>query len=284
MSLLTRTLGKTGIEVSILGLGAGPLGDLAIDDAKAHRLVRHALDLGITLIDTAPSYGASEERIGRAVRDVRERVVLVTKGGYGVPGEADWTPRCIALGIERALVRLDTDRIDVFLLHSCDLSRLARGDLLEPMIQAKTRGLVRAIGYSGDCDALAWAVSCGAFDVVECSVNVVDHAALRESVPHAAARGIGVLAKRSLAGAVWKHATRPVRPDLATYWDRVRASPLPSTDPLDFAARFAAFAPGVTCALVGATDVDQLTQAAASIARGPVLSPDRDRGEWFGIV
>lgn len=282
--MLTRALGKTGIEVSVLGLGAGPLGDRDIDDAKADRLVRHALDLGVTLIDTAPSYGASEERIGRAARGVRERLVLVTKGGYGVPGEPDWTPRGVALGIERALIRLDTDRVDVFLLHSCDLSRLARGDLIEPLIEAKTRGLVRAIGYSGDGEALAWAVSCGAFDVVECSVNVVDQAALRVSVPLAAARGIGVLAKRALAGAVWTHATRPARPDLATYWDRVRASPLPSTDPLDFAARFAAFAPGVTCALVGSTDVDHLTQTAAAIARGPAPSLDRDRPEWLGVV
>ena len=62
----TRRLGATGLTVSEVGLGAGPLGDPALDDADAERLVRAAVDLGVTLIDTAPSYGRSEARIGAA--------------------------------------------------------------------------------------------------------------------------------------------------------------------------------------------------------------------------
>ena len=84
-----RPLGTTGLEVSELGLGAGPLGGADLDDATAIEIVRGAVDRGITLIDTAPSYGRSEVRIGAALRGVRDQVVLSTKLGYGVPGVPD---------------------------------------------------------------------------------------------------------------------------------------------------------------------------------------------------
>lgn len=285
MSLEARALGRTGIVVSALGLGGGPLGDGSLDDASAERLLRRALDLGVTTVDTAPSYGESEPRIGRALVGVRERTVLVTKGGYGVPGEPDWTPRCITLGIERALRRLRTDRVDVFLLHSCDRDRLARGDLQEALQEAKTRGLVRAVGYSGDGDALAWAVRSGAFDVIECSVNVVDRAALRESIPLAASMGIGVLAKRALAGAAWRFVERPERPDLATYWDRFEVTPLPPHTALDQAARFAAFAPGVACALVGTRSIGHLEEVARAVTKGALAEAPREAEMgWAGVT
>src|SRR5262249_47484150 len=161
---------------SPLGLGAGPLGDFALGDADAERLIRGAFDLGINVVDTAPSYGASETRIGRVLSAMsaaeRDSKVVVTKGGYGVSGVGDWTPEVIERGIEQALRRLETDRIDVFLLHSCPLERLSRRDLLAPLEQAKKAGKVRAVGYSGDGEALGWAIACDSFDVVECSVNL----------------------------------------------------------------------------------------------------------------
>jgi aryl-alcohol dehydrogenase-like predicted oxidoreductase len=90
---LRRPLGSTGLNVAPLGLGGGPLGDLGLADADAARVIDAALDAGVDLIDTAPSYGASEDRLGRALRGRRDQVVLVTKGGYGVPGVPDWSPR-----------------------------------------------------------------------------------------------------------------------------------------------------------------------------------------------
>jgi aryl-alcohol dehydrogenase-like predicted oxidoreductase len=132
-----RALGRTGLSVSEVGLGAGPLGDLALGDAAAERVIRAALDLGINVIDTAPSYGASEERIGRALEGRRYEVVLVTKGGYGIAGVPDWTPEVLIRGIDRALTRLRTDHLDVFLLHSRGRELLARGDLFEPLVRAR---------------------------------------------------------------------------------------------------------------------------------------------------
>ncbi|MGZ3424880.1 MAG: aldo/keto reductase [Polyangiales bacterium] len=73
------------MRVSPVGLGAGPIGDLALDDHDAARVIHAALDAGVNLIDTAPSYGASEDRIGRALLDRRERVLVVTKGATACP-------------------------------------------------------------------------------------------------------------------------------------------------------------------------------------------------------
>ena len=212
-----------GLEVSALGFGAGPLGDARLSDATAEALVKSALDQGVTLFDTAPSYGCSEERLGRALGGRRSEAVLVTKGGYGVPGVADWTGDVIRLGIDAALHRLRTDVIDVFLLHSCDAGTLRRDDILGELDRAKSAGKIRAAGYSGENEALAAAVASRRFDVIECSVNPFDRASLGGVVAHAAAAAIGVLAKRPLANAAWRFEEAPEAHDLRIYWDRARA-------------------------------------------------------------
>jgi aryl-alcohol dehydrogenase-like predicted oxidoreductase len=210
----TRPFGATGLAVSELGLGAGPLGDPSVlDDAAAERLVHAALELGITLIDTAPSYGRSEQRIGHALRGRRDRVVLSTKLGYGVPGVPDWTGPCITAGIELALERLATTWLDIAHFHSCPLDVLQRSDILDALAAAQRSGKVRVAAYSGDNAPLLWAIESGLFGGVQCSVNVADQRALDRALPLAAARGLGVLAKRPLANGAWRE---PVRPDAPT--------------------------------------------------------------------
>jgi aryl-alcohol dehydrogenase-like predicted oxidoreductase len=262
----TRTLGRTGLRASALGLGAGPLGDFALDDARAVALIHQALELGVTLIDTAPSYGCSEDRLGRALSGRRDTVTLVTKGGYGVEGVADWTPEAVTKSCEGALGRLRTDRVDVFLLHSCDAQTFAR--VLDALVALKKDGKARAVGYSGDGAALDAAIDSRALDVIECSVSVFDQAALAGAIPRATAQGLGVLAKRAMGGAVWRFPSRPERPDLAQYWDRMRA--MPPRDWEGLALRFAAFAPGVSCALAGTADAAHLRAQADGVALGPL--------------
>lgn len=295
-----RALGTTGLEVSALGFGAGPLGDARLPDAAAEALVKSALDQGVTLFDTAPSYGSSEERLGRALGARRAEAVLVTKGGYGVPGVADWTGDVIRLGIEAALRRLGTDVIDVFLLHSCDEGTLRRDDILGELDRAKSAGKIRAAGYSGENEALAAAVASRRFDVVECSVNPFDRASLGgggggASVAHAAAAGLGVLAKRPLANAAWRHETPPEADDVRIYWERARTmaiDPAPLGWP-EVALRFAAFAGGVSAALVGTTSPAHLADAVAAVSRGPLEAALLGRledawrahgAQWRGVI
>ncbi len=300
MTLERRALGRTGLTVSALGLGCGPLGDAALGDAEATHLVHAALDLGVNVFDTAPSYGASETRLARALTGQRHAAVLVTKGGYGVPGVADWTPECLTRGVERALRVLCTDTLDVFLLHSCDAARLRRGDLEEPLVRAREAGKVRAIGYSGDGDALdvaiAWAER-GVFDVLECSVNLVDRGALTR-LARLGGRA-GVLAKRPLANAAWAHGSeRDERADRREYARRfaalLRATDTPLGLPIDeLCVRFAAHAPGASCALLGTSRRAGLERAVELARLGPLPEPllrelqarhDARGQDFFGLV
>ena len=208
----------------------------------------------------------------------------------------DWTREAILGGVERALRELRTDRIDVFLLHSCDLGRLAQGDLVRALEHVRALGKVRAIGYSGDGTALGWAVDCGAFDVIECSLNLVDQHALEAGiVDRARDRGIGVIAKRALANAPWGAETRSpddYRSRFAAMWPDARD--IVGAQWHDTAIRFAAYAPGVSSALVGTASLDHLASAVRSARRGPlepapwhdVASRFRASGGsgWQGVV
>jgi aryl-alcohol dehydrogenase-like predicted oxidoreductase len=286
-----RRLGRSGLSVSPVGLGAGPLGDLALSDKEADAVVHAALDLGVTFFDTARSYVASEDRLGRALGARRAGVVLATKGGYGAAAH-DWTGDAIRLGIDDALGRLRTDVIDVFFLHSCPLGTLQRDDLAAELARAKDAGKVRAAGYSGDGEALLWAIDSGRFDVVECSVSPFDQAALADAVPRASERGVGVVAKRALGNAAFLHREPPARDDVRVYWERqqrMKLDPSPLAWP-EAALRFAAFADGITTALVGTTSRTHLEAAVDAVERGP-LNPElaerfRSRFDpsWPGLV
>lgn len=275
-SVQQRPLGATGISVSAVGLGAGRIGGSETSEAEVDRLIGAALDAGVTLFDSARSYGLSEERLGRALAGRRERVVLSTKIGYGIEGTQDWTAPCIAAGVDAALARLRTDRIDVVHLHSCPLPVLQHSGVVEALLRARDAGKLRVAAYSGEGEALAWAVRSGAFGAVQCSVSVLDQGELDGAVAEAAARGIGVLAKRPLGNAPWRFAARPSEPDLAEAFDRFRAlAPAADAMPLPaLFARFAAFTAGVSAVLVGTASAAHLAEACAAVERGPLAEAD----------
>lgn len=269
-----RRLGGTGLRVSVLGLGAGPLGDARLDDGEVGALLGAALDAGVTLVDTAPSYGLSEERLGRHLAHRRREYVLSTKCGYGVPGVEDWTGPCIAQGIDLALGRLRTDVLDVVHLHSCPVDVLERPGVVDALEAAVRAGKVRAAAYSGDGAALEHAVASGRFASVQLSLSVLDRANAQAALPAAGARGLGVIAKRPLGNAVWRHDARPQREDEAVYWERWRALGLElGEDPAAVALRFAAFTPGVSACIVGTTRADRLPAHVRALEAGP-LPPD----------
>jgi aryl-alcohol dehydrogenase-like predicted oxidoreductase len=284
-----------GLTVSRLGLGCGGLGEARVSEAEAERLVLGALELGVSFFDAARSYGLAEERLGRILGSRRDDVVLSTKGGYGVAGVEDWTAAVITRGIEEACGRLRTECIDVFHLHSCPVDVMLREGLLDALGRARDAGKIRVAAYSGDNDGLAWAVGSTAFAAVQCSVNVFDQHALRDSVPRAAGRGMGVVAKRPLGNAPWRFAERPAGQDAEVTWDRMRALALDrgGMDWGELAVRFAAFAPGVACAVVGTTSLGHLRDAAAHVAKGPLTEEVKARiaaryeavgREWAGRV
>lgn len=281
-----RSFGLTGLRVSALGLGAGPLGSASLSDADAERLVHAALDLGVTLFDTARSYGASETRLGKALRGGRRaNVVLATKVGYGIAGVADWTAESVRRGIEDACRALGTDWLDVVHLHSCAEEQLRSGELAAALADAVARGHVRVAAYSGENGALDLAARQGVFGSVEMSVSPWDQGGVHRILGRVKERGLGVIAKRPLANAWWTYASPPERADVAAYVERGRALALPSfgLHEAALALRFAAFTWGVDSAVAGTTQLPHLTALARHLADGPL--PEEVlralHGAWF---
>lgn len=270
--MLTETYGRTGLTVSVLGLGAGQVGDAALDEAQAATLLNTALDLGVRLIDTARGYGLSEARIGRHLAHRRSEYVLSTKVGYGIEGHTDWTGPCITAGVDEALRLLRTDVIDIVHLHSCPLATLQAGEVVQALQRAHDQGKLRVVAYSGENEALAWAVDSGLFGGVECSVNLFDQGSLAAVLPRAAAAGQGVIAKRPLANAPWRWAERPVGHYAEVYWQRMQALSLDTAGlPWDeFALRFAAHQGVVSSAIAGTASAEHLRHNVALVDKGPL--------------
>jgi aryl-alcohol dehydrogenase-like predicted oxidoreductase len=270
--MIVRDFGNTGLKVGALGFGAGHIGGAELSEEQAGTILNRAVDLGVTLIDTARGYGLSEERVGRHLSWRRSDFVLSTKGGYSVEGTEDWTPENIRLGTERALRVMQTDHIDIFHLHSCPLDVLKRGDLLGALGAAKQAGYIRAVAYSGENEALAWAVTSGHFDSVQTSVNVADQWSLHHVLPQAQQLGLGVIGKRPLANMAWTYAERPVGEYAEVYWERLQALKLGAgdLDMTELALRFSAFAPGVGSVIVGTGNVGNLERNVNMLERGPL--------------
>jgi aryl-alcohol dehydrogenase-like predicted oxidoreductase len=178
MAVTTRRLGRSGIEVSALGMGcwaiggpwsegSQPLGWGAVDDAESVRALRRALEVGITFFDTADTYGAghSERILGRALAGGRrDGAVIATKWGYTFDEATrqatgqDATPAHLRRAVTDSLRRLGTDRIDLYQLHLGDLPVSRAGELLVTLEELVAEGSVRSYGWSTDRPdrAAAW--------------------------------------------------------------------------------------------------------------------------------
>jgi len=202
----TRILGRTGLEISRLGVGLAEIGGLDLAEAKqAAEVVNLALDSGITFFDTAACYGNSEELIGRTIAHRRDEFVLATKAGHVTGGDEgeSWTAQTVRDSIDRSLKRLRTDHLDVVQLHSCSVDVLERGEVIEVLQEARRAGKTRFIGYSGDDERALWAVNSGHFDTLQMSFNLVDQSARHRLLGLAREQNVGVIVKRPVANGVW---------------------------------------------------------------------------------
>lgn len=291
-----RPFGRTGLEVPVLGFGAMQAGDPRLPEEQAARLLNVALDLGLVLIDTARSYGLSEERIGRHLAHRRSEFVLSTKVGYGAAGIPDWTYDSVVAGVEAACNRLQTDTIDIVHLHSCGLERLEEGEVVRALEDCRNAGKLRVAAYSGDAAPLRHAIASGAFGSVQASVNLCDQQAL-PTLREARACGLGTIAKRPFAGQPWRADSPPGDATHAEYWRRfaqLREEPgVAAEDWEALALRFTAYAPGVDCVIVGGTNPRHLERNVAAVQAGPLEPAQQEairnafarRGtDWQGLV
>ncbi len=206
-----RSLGSTGPRVGPLGLGTVKFGrnqgtkyprpfDLP-SDRDALALLELAWDLGINLLDTAPAYGASEERLGRLLRQCRRDWVIVTKVGEEFQdglSRFDFSAAATRASVERSLRRLGVEALDAVLIHSSgdDLHILEREAVLPALLDLKQAGLIRAVGMSGKTVGGGLrAVEC--CDVVMVAYNLFERGEL-PVIRAARAAGKGVLVKKGL--------------------------------------------------------------------------------------
>lgn len=162
-TLPRKILGDTGIEISCLGLGTVKIGrNEAVkypngfnipEDSAVENLLDRAAELGINFLDTAPAYGSSEQRLGRLLRN-RDQWVLGTKVGEEfISGKSQYRFDKVSVqeSLERSLRNLQTDYLDLVLIHSDgnDLQILESTDCVEILLRAKEKGMVRALGLSG---------------------------------------------------------------------------------------------------------------------------------------
>lgn len=289
-----RDFGLTGIKTSILGFGAGHIGSPETEEHEVSHLLNEAVDLGINFIDTARGYGLSEERIGKALSSRRKEIVLSTKVGYGIPGEKDWTYSCVKAGVDHALRLLKTDYIDIIFLHSCPLETLRHGEVIDALEEAKQAGKARVIGYSGENEALHYAVESGRFGAMQTSINICDQRTIDNILPLAKQSGMGVIAKRPLANFAWSYKEQPYGKYAADYWLRLMKMNLHlGMDMHEAALRFPAYIWGVDSCIIGTANIAHLKKNVDMISKGKL--PDeiiehirtsfRNRDDnWIGLV
>lgn len=200
--LALRDLGRTGIRVSCLGLGCYYLGNLA-DEEKAVAVVKRAAELGVNWFDTAPSYGprtgVSEDRVGRALRGLRDRVRIATKStcrdGAGALKD-----------LEGSLRRLGTDRVDLFQFHALKDPGDVKGTFgekgaFEALEKARRDGKVLHLGFSGhfDPDLVAGVCRERSLETVLMPLNALDphqRSFEKGALPAAREKGMGVIAMK----------------------------------------------------------------------------------------
>ena len=287
-----RKFGGTGLEVSMLGFGGAEIGFEGAGVASVREILTRAIDAGLNVVDTAAAYLKSEELIGEALAGRRNEVVLMTKcGALDGFSREDWSPTGITRTIEGSLRRLQTDRLDIVFLHSCGEDVLRKGDAIAALQAARGRGLLRFLGYSGDGAAARYAVESGAFDVLQTSISIADQSVLEDVLPLARARNMGVVAKRPIANAAWRHATKPPNSYHHEYWNRLRKLKFDFTRDGaeragEIALRFTLFQPGVHTAIVGTNKPGRWQQNAEVVAKGqlPAAQIEAIRARWREVA
>jgi aryl-alcohol dehydrogenase-like predicted oxidoreductase len=251
--LPTRILGKTGAEVSVLGLGSGALGFDAVTHEEGVGVVRRCLDLGITYFDTAHHYG-SEKIVGDGLHGDRDRVFIATKTvKRNKPAAAD--------DIAQSLRNLRTDRIDLLMMHCVntigDLDAvLAPNGSLAAALDAQKAGAVRFIGITGHArpNILALALERFPFDVVLTALGAMDYLVTGPQefiVPATRRQNVGLVGMKVFgAGRLVEQAELAIRFTLEL---------------------------GAQCAVVGVKSVAELERAVSAVASGvePLSAAER---------
>jgi aryl-alcohol dehydrogenase-like predicted oxidoreductase len=295
------TLGRTGLQASVLGLGGGGFSRLGMSrgasTAESVNIVRRALDLGINFVDTAEGYG-TEPVVGEALRAVdRASVILSTKKS---PTENDQPINAAQLirGLEASLSRLQTDYVDVYHLHGVRAGRYdhAVEELVPAMLRLRDQGKIRFLGVTEAFNAetghamLSRAVQDDVWDVMMVGFNILNQSARDRVFAETRRKNIGVLGMFAVREALSK--PERLRETIAALVEQGLIAPdaLDAGDPLGFilreddvgsmteaAYRFCRAEPGMHVVLSGTGNPRHLEENVAAILRPPLSSDVHQR-------
>ncbi len=288
-----RKFGKTDMEVSVLGFGGAEIGyNPNQTQADVNDLLNSALDAGLNVIDTAAAYKTSETLIGEAIGKRRRDFYLLTKcGALDAFTRFDWSKKGILETIEQSLRNLKTDYLDIAQLHSCDAEILRQGDAIEGLQRAQEKGYTRFIGYSGDNEDAKYAIEMDVFDSFQTSVSIADQTPIDGNIKLAAEKGLGVIAKRPIANAVWREKEKPENSYVHEYWDRIQKLKFDFLDKsleesIAQALRFTMSIPGIDTMIVGTTQPNRWQSNARLVAEGNLSSEEFEaiRQRWKEVA
>ena len=294
-----RTLGRTGLKVSLLSQGTGGPSQFGqkrgLLQAEQNRLIHRCLDLGINLFDTHESYGESEAILGRALDGVpRDDYILVTKWAYPRDGDPTCDPDELTRSVERSLRRLNADHIDVMLFHGllAEHHDMVVERYMPVLERLRERGLVGHRGFSlryfidpAQCGATAGLKKApDLWDVIMLKYGILNQYAAREMLPLAQERNIGIL---NMAAVRIKLPDPQRLAETLADWKSRGLLPqdgLPDKDPLGWlvhddvesviaaAYKFAADHPAITSVITGISNLDHL-EANVRAMENPALDP-----------
>jgi len=293
-----RPLGKTGLAVSEVALGGLFVASFASPLERAKETVSRALDLGITYIDTAPTYGNSEEVLGACLANEHRPFILSTKlGGRPQPFKPQ-DRDCLMASIDESLRLLGRRQVDILMIHEPDRPgqydwwtdwEKVEGPVNQVLDELKARGTIRFTGIGGTtCHELAHVIQSGRFDVVLTAYNysLLWREAELEVIPAARELGMGIILGSPLQqgalsrrydeqiahGASWL--SRPRREQfraLYAYLDEI-AMPID-----EVGIRAVLSNPSVSTVLMGATAPQEIERSVSAAAKGPLPAPVQER-------
>jgi aryl-alcohol dehydrogenase-like predicted oxidoreductase len=199
-----RTLGRTGLRVSVIGLGtmvhAGHFGPMKDSDSLS--AIDTALELGVNFIDTSDAYGAgyAETLLGNALKGKRDKVIIATKGGNVMTGpnrgKRIFDPDYISRVMDESLTRLQTDYIDLYQLHNPTVDVIEKGEVWRVLERAKQAGKIRHYGVSiNSMEEGVAAVKDRRSDTIQVEYNLLAQEPAKSFFPLAAQANIGIIAR-----------------------------------------------------------------------------------------
>jgi len=279
---MTKTLGRTGLEVTQLGYGSmglrGPRtwGVRVVSEEAADEFLNAVLDSGINFIDTSPDYGISEERIGRYISSRRNEFILTTKCGCVYTQHADhleidhvWKKNVLERNIETSLKRLQTDHVDILQFHGGDAETIQRAGLIDTLMGFRDQGLIRFIGASSSLPHLPGLIELGVFDTFQIPYSCLapQH---HDLITRAAETGAGIIIRGGIAqGGPDAEIQRPALNDV---WTRAKLDEvLPEgMKRAELILRYTLAHPDCSTTIVGTCNPAHLAENLAASAQGPL--------------